>query len=151
MLLWYDYLMKRLATRIHIFLSHHTFLYAFIVGVGIVLFWRGVWHTVDLIHLYISHYHATASIDLAEHPWWDGPLSLLAGSLILYISRAFVSSFIGNELILSGLRTEKKLPRKTEDNLKTEVSAITDIKDEIETITHKLGDLEEQIKDHHTK
>ncbi len=142
--------MKRIFTRLHIYLSHHSFLYALIVGIAIVLFWRGVWHTVDLLHLYISHYHATASIDFSEHPWWDGPLSFVVGCIVLYISRAFVSSFIGNELILSGLRTEKKITRQTDSDLKTEVTAISEIKEEIETITRKLGDLESQIKDHHT-
>lgn len=141
--------MKRIFTRFHIFLSHHSFLYALIVGIAIVLFWRGVWHTVDLLHLYISHYHATASIDFSAHPWWDGPLSFVVGCVVLYISRAFVSSFIGNELILSGLRTEKTLTKQTDTDLKIEVSAISDIKEEIDTITRKLGDLESQIKDHH--
>ena len=95
--------MKKFLTRLHIFLSHHSFLYALIAGVGIVLFWRGVWHTTDLVHLYMSNSQA-----VMDHTWWDGPLSFLTGCLILYITRAFVSSFIGNELILSGLRTEKK-------------------------------------------
>ena len=28
-------------------LSHYPIFYAFIGGVGIVIFWRGVWHTAD--------------------------------------------------------------------------------------------------------
>lgn len=143
--------MKKSLTRFHIFLSHHSGLYALIVGVGIVLFWRGVWHTVDLLHLYISHYRATASMDLVEHPWWDGPLSFLVGCLLLYITRAFVSSFIGNELILSGLRTEKKLTRETDTELKTEMTTVSAIKQELGTIAEALSDLETEIKDHHQK
>lgn len=143
--------MKKILTQFHIFLSHHSFLYALIVGFGIVLFWRGVWHSVDLMHLYISHYSATASIDLVEHPWWDGPLSLVAGISILYVTRAFVSSFIGNELILSGLRTEKKLAEQTDSDVRSEVIAITDIKDEIAIIMHKLEELEVKVQDHHEK
>ena len=139
--------MKKPLTKFHIFLSHHTFLYALIVGIGIVLFWRGVWHSVDLIHVYISH----QTIDLGTQPWWDGPLSFVVGCGILYMSRAFVSSFIGNELILTGLRTEKKLAQQTETNLKVEVTAINDIKEEINTIAHKLEDLEFQVRDHHRK
>ncbi|MBP6904586.1 MAG: hypothetical protein KBB91_00830 [Candidatus Pacebacteria bacterium] len=138
--------MKKLLTRLHIFLSHHSWLYALIAGVGIVLFWRGVWHTTDLVHLYMSNSQA-----VMDHAWWDGPLSFLTGCLILYITRAFVSSFIGNELILSGLRTEKKLTRQTDTDLKVEVTAIADIKDEIATIAHKLEDLDDQVRDHHTK
>lgn len=143
--------MKKPITRFHIFLSHHSHLYALIAGIGIVLFWRGVWHSVDLFHLWISHRQASASIDLTEHPWWDGPLSFLVGCLLLYLTRAFVSSFIGNELILSGLRTEKKLTRQTDTDLKTEVGAIADIKQEIAAIVEKLEDLDIQVRDHHQK
>ncbi len=143
--------MKKLLTRFHIFLSHHSYLYALIAGVGIVLFWRGVWHTVDLLHLYFTHYYASTNLDLSAHPWWDGPLSFIVGCVILYITRAFISSFIGNELILSGLRTEKKMTAKTEDEVQTEVTVISDIKEEIEAVSHKLEDLEEQIKEHEVK
>src|SRR5688500_12735267 len=121
--------MRKALSRIHIFLSHRSYLYALIVGIGIVLFWRGVWHTVDLAHVFISQYQTTSTIDLSGYPWWDGPLSFIVGVLILYLSRAFVSSFIGNELILSGLRTEKRLTKQTDTDLKTEVSAIADIKE----------------------
>lgn len=137
--------MKKFLTRLHIFLSHHSFLYALIAGVGIVLFWRGVWHTTDLVHLYMSNSQA-----VMDHTWWDGPLSFLTGCLILYITRAFVSSFIGNELILSGLRTEKKMTRQATTDLKEEVTVISDIKQEIGTIVHKLEDLDAQVRDHHT-
>lgn len=136
--------MKKSLTKFHIYLSHHSFLYALIVGIGIVLFWRGVWHSVDLFHIYLNN-----SLDLAAHPWWDGPLSFIVGCLILYVCRAFVSSFIGNELILSGLRTEERMTKKTEDEVKTEMSSISDIKNEINIITKKLDELESQVKDHH--
>lgn len=141
--------MKKLLTRFHIFLSHHSYLYALIAGIGIVLFWRGVWHTVDVFHLLLNQYHLTGSLDLGNQPWWDGPLSFVVGCMLLYATRAFISSFIGNELILSGLRTEKKMTREADTELKTEMGAITDIKEEINTITNALGDLEEEIRDHH--
>jgi hypothetical protein len=143
--------MKKLVNRIHIFLSHHSYLYALIAGVGIVLFWRGVWHTVDAVHLVLNHYHMTGSLDLGGQPWWDGPLSFIAGCALLYFTRAFVSSFIGNELILSGLRTEKKLTREADTELKSEMTTVASIKEELSTITEALGDLEAEIKDHHQK
>ena len=140
--------MKTIFTRFHIFLSHHSYLYATIAGIGIVLFWRGVWHSADLIHLYIDNYHS--SLSTIDQPWWDGPLSFVVGCLILYVTRAFVSSFIGNELILSGLRTEKRITKETESELKTEVFAIDEIKQEMNVINQKLGELELNIRDHHT-
>jgi hypothetical protein len=141
--------MVKVFNRFHIFLSHHSYLYATIVGIGIVLFWRGVWHSADTLHLYINHYYSTGSTSLLDHPWWDGPLSFVVGCLILYSTRAFVSSFIGNELILSGLRKEEKLAKETEGDLKIEVLAIGDIKQEINSITKKLEELEAQVITHH--
>ncbi len=141
--------MTKVFNRFHIFLSHHSFLYATIVGIGIVLFWRGVWHSADTLHLYINHYNSTGSASIIDHPWWDGPLSFMVGCLILFTTRAFVSSFIGNELILSGLRIEKKIHKQTESDIQTEVSTIGDIKHTISAISHKLEELEVQVKDHH--
>lgn len=138
--------MTKAFNRFHIFLSHHSYLYATIAGIGIVLFWRGVWHTTDSFHLYINHYGNSQTISGNNHPWWDGPLSFIVGCLILYITRAFVSSFIGNELILSGLRAEKRLAKETEGEVRTEVSAISDIKEEMTIIADKLEELETQLK-----
>jgi hypothetical protein len=141
--------MTKIFNKFHIFLSHHSYLYATIAGIGIVLFWRGVWHSADSVHLYIRNYNS--SISLLEHPWWDGPLSFIVGCFILYITRAFVSSFIGNELILSGLRVEKKLTEETESDVKLEVLVIGDIKQEISSIGKKLEELEEQVKNSNYK
>ena len=131
------------------YLSHRPFLYALIVGVGIVLFWRGVWHSVDQLHAYLTITIPSSSMDANISPWWDGPLSLLAGTLILYYTRAFISSFIGNELILSGLRGEKRLNEKTEEEVKNEVRAIADIKEELGRINESLTQLESKVLDHH--
>ena len=140
--------MTKLFSRFHIFLSHHSYLYATIAGIGIVLFWRGVWHTTDSLHLYITHYGNSLTISGADHPWWDGPLSFVVGCIILYITRAFVSSFIGNELILSGLRAEKRMTRETEEDVHSEASAISAIKKEISIIAEKLEELEGEVTRH---
>lgn len=131
------------------FLSHRPMLYAFIVGVGIVLFWRGVWHSADQLHLVIQYFSFDPSTSLTATPWWDGPLSLLVGSFILFITGAFTSSFIGGELILSGLRGERRLTEKTETDLRNEVVAIADIKDELSIISKKLELLEKKAHENH--
>lgn len=131
--------------RIRSRLSHNPGLYALIVGIGIVLFWRGAWHSIDQLHVVINHlYNAGNSISFIETPWWDGPLSFVVGCIVLYFTGAFTSSFIGNELILSGLRGEKKLNQKTEAEVQTEVIEIADIKDELEIISRKLSLLQKQ-------
>ncbi len=137
--------MNRLEERIRGFLSHYPKLYALIAGIGVVLFWRGVWNSVDIIHTVFDHYKTYSSITDTPIIWWDGPLSFVVGTIILYFTGAFVSSLIGNELILSGLRGEKKLNQKTEIEVKTESSSIAEIKDELAMITQKLEELEIQI------
>ena len=131
--------------KIKIYLSHRPRLYALIVGIGIVLFWRGVWHSTDLIHTYFNIFQNNLSIDLSSSPWWDGPLSFIVGIVLLHFTGAFTSSFIGNELILSGLRGEKKLTEKTESEVKGEEQFISDIKEELGAMTEKIDQLEKEI------
>jgi len=119
-------------------LSHFPIWYAIFGGIGIVLFWRGVWHTADYLMLLARAHTAMSSTDLAHEIWWDGPLSILVGGAILLVTGLFVSNFIGNEIIISGLRGEKKLSEKTETEVRTEVSAIADIRDEVRKISEKL-------------
>ena len=143
-------LVFKLEAKITNFLSHRPKFYALVVGVGVVLFWRGVWHSADQIHHYFSYQADLLTIDSFTSPWWDGPLSLLIGCVLLYFTGAFISSFIGNELILSGLRGEKRLTEKTEGEVKNEVRAISDIKDELKNITQTLEQLEKKVLEHHT-
>lgn len=137
--------------RSHIFLSHHPKLYAVVVGVGVVLFWRGTWHTIDSFHAMLIKYQTTSTISFSGNVWWDGPLSLVAGCVILYLTGSMISSFIGNELILSGLRTEKKLSKKTEKEVHSEFKAIAEIKEELDQISEKFEELETHVRDRHTK
>jgi len=141
-------LYKKIERKIQHYLSHYPLLYALIVGIGIVLFWRGVWHTADNIHTAI-HYFYSDSTTVLFAPWWDGPLSFIIGSMILYTTGAFTSSFIGNELILSGLRGERKLSERTEADVKDEEHIIGDIKEELGQISSKIEMLEKQAIDNH--
>lgn len=49
----------KLEDSIRKWLSHHPLLYAFIGGTGVVLFWRGIWHTMDFI---MSHYFSISLV-----------------------------------------------------------------------------------------
>jgi len=140
---------RKMELKVRSLLSHYPKAYALIVGIGIVLFWRGVWHSADNIHTVINYFSSSSSTTLMFSPWWDGPLSFIVGASILYITGAFTSSFIGNELILSGLRGEKRLSERTESDLKDEVAAISDIKDELMLISGKLEQLEKKAHTNH--
>ena len=138
-------LAEKIEERIKIYLSHRPRLYALIVGIGIVLFWRGVWHSTDLVHSSFSFFQHNLTIDSLYSTWWDGPLSFVVGAIILHFTGAFTSSFIGNELILSGLRGEKKLGQKTESEVRVEEEVILDIKKELNSMTEKIAELENEV------
>ncbi|MBU0999312.1 hypothetical protein KKG24_03335 [Patescibacteria group bacterium] len=128
-------------------LSRYPILYAIIGGVGIVLFWRGVWHTADFITNLVFSFQQNSSIDLNNLPWWDGPLSLILGSILLLSTGLFVFGFIGSEIIISGLKGEKKLAEKTEEEVKIETGTIKEIKKEVSEISHRLNDIEKNLED----
>jgi hypothetical protein len=107
-------------------LSRTPLLYAFIGGVGVVLFWRGVWHIADEVS--ISSYG-----------------SIIIGSVILLITGAFVSTFIGNRLIISGLNGEKKLAEKTVDEVKSEEDEIESIRKTLLRVEQKVDEIESKI------
>lgn len=134
------------------YLSRSPVLYALIVGTGIIMFWRGIWHFTDHIFEFI-YTTQTSGLSLVFFSgfWWDGPVSIIMGIVILYSTGALVSSFIGNELILSGLRGEQKLTKETEEDLKNEVLDIGEIKDELFLISRKLEIIQQKADANHVK
>lgn len=118
----------KLEDRIRGKLSRRPIFYAFVGGFGVVLFWRGVWHSVD----YLVEYF------FVVFPWWDGPLSLALGAIILLLSGVFVSTEIGNEVIISGLRGEKKMVDKTQEEIETEMYSLVSIHKDLRYISNHL-------------
>lgn len=108
-------------------LSQSPMLYAFLGGVGVVLFWRGVWHLADDANM--------SSI-----------LSLIIGSILLAMIGAFVSTFIGSRLIISGLYGEKKLTEKTKSEIETEENQIQKLQSTLNRVEEKIDTLEKELE-----
>lgn len=111
-------------------LSHWPIIYAFIGGIGIVLFWRGVWLTADLL------------------PFMTGPFSILISIIILLFTGLFVSFFIGHYIILSGLRQEKRIEEKEEAEIEIELDlqqaqmkVLIEIRNKIEKIEKTIDNI----------
>ena len=116
----------RLEDRVRGYLSHRPILYAAIGGTGIILFWRGIWYVADVFEI-------------------GSLLSIVLGLVMLLMSGLFVTAFIGNEIIISGLKGEKKITEKTEEEVKEEVITIQESHREVEDILVRLERIEKKL------
>lgn len=137
---------NRMERRVRAWFSKRPILYGFIAGVGVVLFWRGVWHTADAIATYAELMRSGNPTTDFAFPW-DGPVSILVGSILLLASGLFVSTFLGSEITISGLRGERKLAEKTEFEVRTETGAIHEIRAEVRKIRERLDKLDGKTKE----
>ena len=112
----------KLEDRIRGFLSHYPLVYALVAGVGIVSFWRGVWETSDLLGI-------------------PPEFSLLGGVLILMVLGILVTEFLGNRIIISGLRGEKKLEEKTLKEIEDEEMFLSNLKTKVDRIEEILVEM----------
>ncbi len=120
----------KLEDKIRVFLSHYPIIYAMIGGSTIVLFWRGIWEMGDFLF-------GKEPVSIL--------ISLLLAILIMLLTGLFVSFFIGDRIILSGLKHEKKLTEKTEAEIRSELDITTQINIKLEQIEKKLAKLEKKI------
>ncbi len=129
-----DYLFDKMEDRIRARLSRHPFIYTFIGGTGVVLFWRGVWHLADALE---------NSSPLLGYIF--SPLGCLVLSVILLLATGlFVSVFIGDSIIMSGIKHDKKVIEKTLNDVDMEkadiekvLGVILEMKRDLETLEHK--------------
>lgn len=128
-------------------LSHYPIIYAFIGGIGIVIFWRGVWHTIDwfMNFVFLNTYYVTID-SLSYYPWWNGPLSILIGTVLLLTVGLFVNNFIGNDIISSGLKKEKKLVEKAKADITNDLQESLRIEKEIKEMHKRLKRIEKHLK-----
>lgn len=118
----------RLEDKVRSRLSRHPILYTMIGGVAIVLFWKGVWETAELF------------------PFLFGPASILISVAILLITGLFVSFFIGDRIILSGLKKEKKLVERAESEIETEEDVLSEIQDDVARIEDEVHALRRKTR-----
>ena len=105
-------------------LSKNPILYAFLSGIGTVLFFRGVWMIAD-------------SFD-----FMTGLVTLIVSLIILLTTGVFVFHFVSDQIIISGLRQEKKLIEKTEEEIKMETITLKEIHALLQKIEKRLGEFD---------
>jgi len=109
----------KLEDKIRAKLSRHPVIYALLGSIGIILLWRGVWVLADNLEI-------------------DGLTSTIIGFLILLLSGLLVSFFVGEQIIVSGIKQEKRIDEKTEEEIKKEAVGLKEIKNDIEEIKEIL-------------
>lgn len=109
-------------------LSRYPIVYSLFGGIGVVLVWRGIWHTAD----WLENNTVLGSV------LFSGIGSMLVGILLLLITGLFVSMFIGDSIIMTGVKHEKKLSEKTEDEIKLEKVELQHMHQDLEDIKQKL-------------
>lgn len=127
----------KLEDRVRMKLSHRSIFYAIVGGTATILLWRGLWHTADILEAQGGMW------------WWIvyGPLSVVWGSIILLMTGLFVSQFIGERIIISGLKNEKKITDRTEGEVRKDdtkidelVLQIMQVSKDIEEIKHAISE-----------
>lgn len=108
-------------------LSKYPILYALIGGVGVVLFWRGVWHIADDMNV-------------------GSVLSLIIGFVILLLTGILVSEFIGKQLIITGLVGEKKITEKEEQEIETEEGQLRNLQKTLNKLEEKLDHIDDHFE-----
>jgi uncharacterized protein YneF (UPF0154 family) len=112
---FFDKLENKIRTR----LSRYPILYALIGSVGIILLWRGVWMMADSLGI-------------------GGFMSAFLGVVLLLLIGLFVSFFVGSEIIISGIKEEKRIDEKTEEEIKQETSILKEIKEDLKEIKKEI-------------
>ncbi len=120
-------------------LSHYPILYTIIGGVAIVLFWRGVWHTADMLE---------AKGGILGFIFYE-PVNMLIVIGILLATGLFVSYFIGDAIILSGYKSQKKLAEKTSKEVLEEEASLADIKRVVDSIKDEVDEIKREVEKEH--
>lgn len=122
----------KLEDRVRGSLSHSPVLYSLIGGTALVIFWHGV------------------SVVIESFPFLNtftgGLILVLISVSILLLTGLFVSFFIGDTIIMSGLKKEKKLVDKEDVELMAEAKMVSEMERKVEEIDTIVKDLQSKIK-----
>ena len=116
-------------------LSHRSIIYALVGGICTVLFWRGIWHTGDIL------------MNKGGFLGWlfYEPITILWTSIVLLMTGLFVSNFIGERIVISGLKKEKKITDKTEEEVQQEENEIARLEKKLDLIVKDIASIKDEL------
>lgn len=112
---YFDILEDKIRTK----LTHFPLIYALIGSITIVSIWRGIWEVSDQLGI----------------PGWT---SVVGGIAIAMLCGLFVSFFIGENIIISGINQEKRIDEKTEKEIKEEDNILREIQRDVREVKEIL-------------
>lgn len=122
----------RLEDKVRGILSHVPIIYAVVGGFFVIMFWRAVWETIDI--LWKSN---NVWLNWIFYP----PVSMIISILVLLVIGLMVSTFIGHRIIMSGLKNEKKLEEKAEEMIEEEEITLKHVMSEISKLRKDLEEM----------
>jgi len=126
-------------------LRRHPLVYAFVGGVGIVLFWRGVWYLTDfLVFAILVPRDQLGAIDWTGGI--DGGISLVLGIALLLSTGLFVSEFLSGQVLMAEGKEEERLAKETEEGIKKESSELPSIEEGLQHIEEEIKNLKDQAR-----
>jgi len=124
----------RLEDRVRAKLSHYPIIYSLIAGTSLVIFWRGVWGIAD--HGFTDTGQGISYV-----------YSLIVSTLVLLVTGLFTSFFVGDTILISGLKREKKLIEKTEEEVSREGGVLKRLQSELSREGSVLQEVRQEVAD----
>jgi len=125
----------RLEDKVRSRLSHRSIIYALIGGIMVVLFWRGVWHTADFL-MNLGGFWGSLFYE---------PTTIIWTSAVLLLTGLFVSSFIGERIVISGLKREKKVTDQTEEEVQAEETKILRLERKLDLLMKDVAEIKNDL------
>ena len=114
--------------KVRAVLSRHPVLYAMIGSIGIILLWRGIW-------------------GLADEYGMSSGTSIIIGTIILLVTGLFVSFFVGEQIIISGINEEKRIDEATEEEIRFQSIGRIQMQWKLEGILKKMDRRLERLEE----
>ena len=96
----------KLEDRVRGKLSHYPIIYSLIGGTAIIVFWHGITVVISTVDYF--------------NTLQGGIILIFLGVSVLLLIGLMVSFFVGDTIIISGIKSEKKAIEKTEEEIKSE-------------------------------
>ncbi|MFA6274416.1 MAG: hypothetical protein WC662_04615 [Candidatus Paceibacterota bacterium] len=124
---YFTNLFLKIESKARSYFEHFPFLHAFLAGVGVILFWRGVWEVADAWGI---------------HYWW----SILLGGVLLIVIGLFVHTFIGNAIIIKNVESEKRIDLKTKTDIEKVEKEMVEEEITLSHLAKKLESIEAKLE-----